>query len=168
MEWSSTWWTLLFMVLNKAMYFSLLIHGYIPRIIILIAELSSQIRYESFDCFRDKTSNCSMVSLSKGWAHFLEQTYLPSQTPPGIRDLRFKDLCSIRGNREGERKMHERIFDYAPYNDLGNPDKGEDLARPVLGDEERPYPRRCRTGRPPTKSGAWEITLCLFWHKTWS
>ncbi|KAI8528010.1 hypothetical protein RHMOL_Rhmol12G0118400 [Rhododendron molle] len=83
---------------------------------------------------------------------FTNRTYLPSQTPPGIKDLRREDLLSIRGNGKGERKMHERIFDYAPYNDLGNPDKGEDLARPVLGDEERPYPRRCRTGRPPTKS----------------
>ncbi|KAE9454197.1 hypothetical protein C3L33_13889, partial [Rhododendron williamsianum] len=83
---------------------------------------------------------------------FTNKTYLPSQTPPGIKDLRREDLLSIRGNGKGERKMHERIFDYAPYNDLGNPDKGEDLARPLLGDEERPYPRRCRTGRPPTKS----------------
>lgn len=83
---------------------------------------------------------------------FTNKTRLPSQTPPGIKDLRLEDLRSIRGNGKGERKMHDRIFDYAPYNDLGNPDKGEDLARPVLGDEERPYPRRCRTGRPPTKS----------------
>ncbi|GAB4829334.1 hypothetical protein Ancab_019003 [Ancistrocladus abbreviatus] len=82
---------------------------------------------------------------------FKNQAYLPSQTPPGIKDLRREDLLSIRGNGKGERKLHDRIYDYAPYNDLGNPDK-DDLARPVLGGEERPYPRRCRTGRPPVKS----------------
>lgn len=78
---------------------------------------------------------------------------MPSQTPPGIKDLRREDLLSIRGNGKGERKHHERIYDYAVYNDLGNPDKDKDLARPVLSGEERPYPRRCRTGRPPTKTG---------------
>nr|DAD30625.1 TPA_asm: hypothetical protein HUJ06_009476 [Nelumbo nucifera] len=83
---------------------------------------------------------------------FRNQAYLPSQTPAGLKDLRCQDLLSIRGNGKGERKPFERIFDYAPYNDLGNPDKDEDLARPVLAGEERPYPRRCRTGRPPTKS----------------
>ncbi|KAA8533278.1 hypothetical protein F0562_033189 [Nyssa sinensis] len=83
---------------------------------------------------------------------FKNHAYLPSQTPPGLKDLRREDLLSIRGNGKGERKPHDRIYDYAPYNDLGNPDKGEELARPVLAGEERPYPRRCRTGRPPTKS----------------
>ncbi|KAJ9709765.1 hypothetical protein PVL29_001299 [Vitis rotundifolia] len=83
---------------------------------------------------------------------FRNQAYLPSQTPPGLKDLRREDLLSLRGNRKGERKPHDRIYDYAPYNDLGNPDKSEDLARPVLSGEERPYPRRCRTGRPPTRT----------------
>lgn len=83
---------------------------------------------------------------------FKNQAYLPSQTPAGIKDLRREDLLSIRGNGKGERKHHERIYDYAVYNDLGNPDKDKDLARPVLSGEERPYPRRCRTGRPPTKT----------------
>lgn len=78
---------------------------------------------------------------------------MPSQTPAGIKDLRREDLLSIRGNGRGERKPHERIYDYAPYNDLGAPDKSKELARPVIGDQERPYPRRCRTGRPPSKSG---------------
>lgn len=82
---------------------------------------------------------------------FKNQAYLPSQTPDGIKDLRREDLLSIRGNGKGERKMHERIYDYAPYNDLGNPDKSDELARPSLGGNERPYPRRCRTGRRPTK-----------------
>ncbi|RYR17023.1 hypothetical protein Ahy_B03g061831 isoform C [Arachis hypogaea] len=84
---------------------------------------------------------------------FNNQAYLPSQTPPGIKDLRLEDLLSIRGTGKGERKQHDRIYDYATYNDLGNPDKDEELARPVLGGPERPYPRRCRSGRPRTASG---------------
>ncbi|XP_035540473.1 lipoxygenase 6, chloroplastic-like [Juglans regia] len=89
---------------------------------------------------------------------FKNQAYLPSQSPPGIKDLRNEDLLSIRGNGKGERKPHDRIYDYDLYNDLGNPDKDIDLARPVLGCEERPYPRRCRTGRPPTKSDPFSET----------
>ncbi|XP_019200459.1 PREDICTED: lipoxygenase 6, chloroplastic [Ipomoea nil] len=83
---------------------------------------------------------------------FKNQAYLPSQTPAGIKGLRGADLMSIRGNGKGERKLHERIYDYEVYNDLGNPDKDDDLARPVLGGKEWPYPRRCRTGRPATKT----------------
>lgn len=83
----------------------------------------------------------------------IKQAYLPSKTPAGLKDLRREELLSVRGNGKGERKPHDRIYDYANYNDLGNPDKGEDLERPVLGGEERPYPRRCRTGRPPSASG---------------
>ncbi|XP_028790511.1 lipoxygenase 6, chloroplastic-like isoform X2 [Neltuma alba] len=83
---------------------------------------------------------------------FKNQAYLPSQTPAGIKDLRREDLLSIRGTGKGERKPHDRIYDYAPYNDLGNPDKDQDIARPVVGGDERPYPRRCRTGRPPTST----------------
>ncbi|KAG8365933.1 hypothetical protein BUALT_Bualt17G0023500 [Buddleja alternifolia] len=82
---------------------------------------------------------------------FKNQAYLPSQTPAGIKDLRREDLLSLRGNRK-ERQMHERVYDYDIYNDLGNPDKGEDLIRPIVGTKERPYPRRCRTGRPHTET----------------
>ncbi|KAB2041836.1 hypothetical protein ES319_D02G174900v1 [Gossypium barbadense] len=82
---------------------------------------------------------------------FRNQAYLPSQTPPGLKDLRREDLLSIRGNGKGERMPYERIYDYDVYHDLGKPDKERDLARPVLGGEERPYPRRCRTGRPASK-----------------
>ncbi|XP_038704576.1 lipoxygenase 6, chloroplastic-like [Tripterygium wilfordii] len=83
---------------------------------------------------------------------FTNKVYLPSQTPTGIKDLRREDLLSVRGNGKGERKPHERIYDYAPYNDLGKPDKDKELARPVLTGAEWPYPRRCRTGRPPTNN----------------
>ncbi|KAJ0671353.1 putative linoleate 13S-lipoxygenase [Helianthus annuus] len=75
------------------------------------------------------------------------QSYLPSETPNGLKSLREHDMESLRGNGEGERKSFERIYDYDVYNDLGAPDEELSLARPVLGGEKHPYPRRCRTGR---------------------
>jgi lipoxygenase len=81
------------------------------------------------------------------------QSYLPSQTPPGIEALRKKELETLRGDGHGERKIHERVYDYDTYNDLGDPDRNIALKRPVLGTKERPYPRRCRTGRPMTRFG---------------
>ncbi|KAL5976038.1 hypothetical protein ACLOJK_020368 [Asimina triloba] len=75
-------------------------------------------------------------------------TYLPSQTPSGLKRLREEELENLRGNGEGERKSFERIYDYDVYNDLGNPDLSDELKRPVLGGKDHPYPRRCRTGRP--------------------
>lgn len=90
------------------------------------------------------------------------QSYLPSQTPSGLKRLRNKDLEELRGDGQGERKSFERIFDYDTYNDLGDPDKSEDLQRPVLGGNDHPYPRRCRTGRARTKKGQnLEHTLIL-------
>ncbi|KAK9123061.1 hypothetical protein Sjap_012663 [Stephania japonica] len=82
---------------------------------------------------------------------FSDKSYLPSETPSGLKELRERDLENQRGDGTGQRKVFERIYDYDTYNDLANPDKSDDLARPVLGGSDRPYPRRCRTGRPPTK-----------------
>ncbi|KAJ9139720.1 hypothetical protein P3X46_030428 [Hevea brasiliensis] len=83
---------------------------------------------------------------------FTNKSYLPSETPDGLRRLREEELLVLRGDGQGERKTGERIYDYDVYNDLGSPDSSEDLKRPVLGGEERPYPRRCRTGRPRCKN----------------
>ncbi|OEL16430.1 putative lipoxygenase 6 [Dichanthelium oligosanthes] len=81
---------------------------------------------------------------------FSNKPYLPSETPPGLRELRDKELKDLRGDGTGVRKLSDRIYDYATYNDLGNPDRGKVFIRPILGNEKIPYPRRCRTGRPPT------------------
>ncbi|GJT54399.1 putative linoleate 13S-lipoxygenase [Tanacetum coccineum] len=79
---------------------------------------------------------------------FTNKSYLPSETPDALKSLRTKDLESLRGNGQGERQSFDRIYDYDVYNDLGSPDENLSLARPVLGGDEYPYPRRCRTGRP--------------------
>lgn len=83
---------------------------------------------------------------------FTNKSYLPSETPNGLTKLRKEELETLQGNDNGERKKGERIYDYDVYNDLGNPDSDPETARPVLGGEEHPYPRRCRTGRPRTDS----------------
>ncbi|MCL7029484.1 hypothetical protein MKW94_017700 [Papaver nudicaule] len=82
---------------------------------------------------------------------FSNKSYLPSETPAGLKKLRKIELTRLRGDGKGLRQSYERIYDYDVYNDLGYPDKSDELARPVLGGPEHPYPRRCRTGRPPTK-----------------
>ncbi|CAF1909585.1 unnamed protein product [Brassica oleracea] len=76
-----------------------------------------------------------------------QQPYLPSETPSGLRTLREQELENLRGNGKGERKLSDRIYDFDVYNDIGNPDISTELARPVFGGREFPYPRRCRTGR---------------------
>ncbi|XP_074306990.1 linoleate 13S-lipoxygenase 2-1, chloroplastic-like [Silene latifolia] len=83
---------------------------------------------------------------------FTNKSYLPSQTPAGLKSWRERELRNLRGDGEGERMDYDRIYDYDVYNDLGDPDTDPDLARAVLGGKGRPYPRRCRTGRPHCKS----------------
>ncbi|MCI17768.1 linoleate 13S-lipoxygenase 2-1 chloroplastic-like, partial [Trifolium medium] len=75
-------------------------------------------------------------------------SYLPSETPEGLKRFRKDELINLRGNGQGERKSFDRIYDYDVYNDLGDIDKNPDLKRPILGGKLHPYPRRCRTGRP--------------------
>ncbi|KAI7753940.1 hypothetical protein M8C21_033140 [Ambrosia artemisiifolia] len=81
---------------------------------------------------------------------FSNQPYLPDQTPAGLKVLREKELSDLRGDGKGVRKLSDRIYDYDVYNDLGNPDRGSDFVRPILGGQKIPYPRRCRTGRLPS------------------
>lgn len=84
---------------------------------------------------------------------FSNKVYLPEETPEGLKDLRENEMLSMMGDGRGLRKKHERVYDYAAYNDLGHPDKNKDLARPQFGSSnERPYPRRLRTGRAGQKT----------------
>ncbi|KAL3695948.1 hypothetical protein R1sor_010024 [Riccia sorocarpa] len=84
---------------------------------------------------------------------FSNRVYLPSDTPAGLKALREKELKSLRGDGKGLREDWERIYDYDTYNDLGDPDRDKELLRPAIGGNSNfPYPRRCRTGRRPTKT----------------
>ncbi|PWA87480.1 lipoxygenase [Artemisia annua] len=84
---------------------------------------------------------------------FSNQTYLPEKTPEGLRHFREEELQELRGNGTGKREEWHRIYDYDVYNDLSEPDRGPEHVRPILGgSSEFPYPRRCRTGRAPSKT----------------
>ncbi|CAL4941465.1 unnamed protein product [Urochloa decumbens] len=92
---------------------------------------------------------------------FTNDSYVKEKTPSALLEYRGDELAVLRGEGAGasgdEQPFQEwdRVYDYALYNDLGNPDLRKDLARPVLGgSEEYPYPRRTKTGRPPTRTDA--------------
>ncbi|KAK4259830.1 hypothetical protein QN277_006121 [Acacia crassicarpa] len=81
---------------------------------------------------------------------FSNKVHLPWETPAGLRELRKEELRQARGDGKAERKHSDRIYDFDVYNDLGNPDKTRQDSRPIFGGQQYPYPRRCRTGRPPS------------------
>ncbi|KAL9347420.1 hypothetical protein Peur_058786 [Populus x canadensis] len=84
---------------------------------------------------------------------FSNNSYLPNHTPNALVELRKLELASLRGDGKQVRNEWDQIYDYDYYNDLCNPDKGQEHIRPVLGGSElHPYPRRVRTGHPPSNT----------------
>nr|AAF60270.1 lipoxygenase 1 [Arachis hypogaea] len=83
---------------------------------------------------------------------FSNKPYLPSETPAPLVKYREEDLKILRGDGKGERQEHERIYDYDVYNDLGNPDRNENHARPILGGSTTFLTSQGRTGRYPARN----------------
>ncbi|CAA7395412.1 unnamed protein product [Spirodela intermedia] len=85
---------------------------------------------------------------------FANDTYLPGTMPKPLKPYRVAELLYLRGdNITRQLTEGDRVYTYDYYNDLGDPDKGSDYVRPILGgSKEYPYPRRGRTARPPSKT----------------
>ncbi|KAK4492162.1 hypothetical protein RD792_002959 [Penstemon davidsonii] len=80
---------------------------------------------------------------------FQNTCYLPNQTPGSLVEFRKEELKRLRGDGTEEKNEWDQIYDYDYYNDLGNPDKGQEYERPILGGSKMyPYPRRLKTGLP--------------------
>ncbi|OIV95108.1 hypothetical protein TanjilG_21498 [Lupinus angustifolius] len=54
---------------------------------------------------------------------FTNKTYIPNETPMPLLKYREQELENLRGNGRDELKEWDRVYDYAYYNDLGDPDK---------------------------------------------
>nr|CAD1837637.1 unnamed protein product [Ananas comosus var. bracteatus] len=82
------------------------------------------------------------------------KTYFRANTPAPLLPYRDDELYHLKGdNVTGQLQEWDRVYNYAYYNDLGNPDWSPALARPVLGGSaEYPYPHPNSESRLPSLS----------------
>ena len=72
---------------------------------------------------------------------YMMQAWLPSETTVKLHWYRKEELLNLRGNGIGKLEEWDRVYDYAYYNDLGEPEKGSAYVRPILGGSTKyPYP----------------------------
>ncbi|KAG7025475.1 Linoleate 9S-lipoxygenase 5, chloroplastic [Cucurbita argyrosperma subsp. argyrosperma] len=72
---------------------------------------------------------------------FSNTSYIPSQTPRPLVELRKEELIKLRGDGKRENKEWERIYEYDYYDEFSRPELGESSSHP--------YPRRGRTVQHP-------------------
>ncbi|XP_022960149.1 linoleate 9S-lipoxygenase-like isoform X1 [Cucurbita moschata] len=73
---------------------------------------------------------------------FSNTSYIPSQTPRPLVELRKEELIKLRGDGKRENKEWERIYEYDYYDKLSRSELGELSS-------SHPYPRRGRTVQHP-------------------
>ncbi|XP_023004785.1 linoleate 9S-lipoxygenase 5-like isoform X2 [Cucurbita maxima] len=80
---------------------------------------------------------------------FSNTSYIPSQTPRPLVELRKEELIKLRGDGKRENKEWERIYEYDYYDEFFRPELGESSSLP--------YPRRGRTVQHPNSENerAW-------------
>ncbi|XP_022960151.1 linoleate 9S-lipoxygenase 1-like isoform X3 [Cucurbita moschata] len=81
---------------------------------------------------------------------FSNTSYIPSQTPRPLVELRKEELIKLRGDGKRENKEWERIYEYDYYDKLSRSELGELSS-------SHPYPRRGRTVQHPNSENerAW-------------
>lgn len=71
------------------------------------------------------------------------QAYLPGETPELLRPYREDELVILRGNGNGMLEEWDRVYDYALYNDLAEPED----KRPIIGGSSRKTTNQIRLVR---------------------
>uniref|UniRef100_A0A7N0VBI2 Lipoxygenase n=1 Tax=Kalanchoe fedtschenkoi TaxID=63787 RepID=A0A7N0VBI2_KALFE len=84
-------------------------------------------------------------------------SYLPCETPEGLKEYRKKELALMRGFGIKVREAHDRIYDYDVYNDLGDPDSDLDLLRSYVRNSKQ----RCVCAEDESFSGVKQLSFAF-------
>ncbi|XP_038899354.1 linoleate 9S-lipoxygenase-like isoform X2 [Benincasa hispida] len=113
-------------------------------------QISNHSQIIHFDC------NSWVYPINLNASHYLffsNTSYIPSQTPSPLMELRKLELIKVRG--DGRREIMEEwenIYEYDYYNHVGNSQEHSRLI--IGGSSSLPYPRRLRTLHPSNEDVA--------------